>query len=239
MRIIAAIDDGAAARPVLAAAAAVAAVVGATVEVVHVRASIGHGALSIMVEMASADDVVGVVVAARGVPGGEQLVGPVGGVLLTSLDKPILVVPPEAQVMTGLRRVLVPMEGNPATAHALRTTIRLAAASELEVVVLHVYEKASLPAFEDQPQYETEVWAAEFLARYVPIAPQAVRLELRVGVPAEQVLAVASEVGADLIALGWTQDLSPGRAKIVRPVIERSLIPVLLLPIAVGPGRAA
>jgi hypothetical protein len=103
------------------------------------------------------------------------------------------------------------MEGDPSTAYALRTTIGLASASELDVVVLHIDDKASLPAFEDQRQHETQAWAAEFLARYVPIPPEAVRLELRVGVAADQVLALASEIGADLIALAWSQDLAGPR----------------------------
>jgi nucleotide-binding universal stress UspA family protein len=128
------------------------------------------------------------------------------------------------------------MEGDPDTAATMRNTIRLARDVDLEIVVLHVRDAASLPMFEDQPQHETDAWAQEFLARYVSVPAAAVRLELRVGMPHEQIPAAAAELEADLVALGWLQDSSPGHAKVVRAALERCPTPVLLVPLV---GRLA
>jgi hypothetical protein len=58
-----------------------------------------------------------------------------------------------------------------------------------------------------------------------------VRLETRVGRSDELVPIVAAECGCDLVALGWSQELAPGRAPVVRATVERSHLPVLLVPV--------
>jgi hypothetical protein len=95
-----------------------------------------------------------------------------------------------------------------------------------------VHDEGSLPPFTDQPQHETESWAREFLARYCP-GVELERLHLRVGWPGENIVRVARELEVDMIALGWAQDLSPGRAAVVRAALERSSVPALLVPVAV------
>jgi nucleotide-binding universal stress UspA family protein len=132
--------------------------------------------------------------------------------------------------------VLVPLDGTSVTATALTETIALARDAEVEVNVLHVHEEDSLPLFSEQPQHETESWAREFLARYCPTADLG-RLHLRVGRPSEHVVRVAQETDTDLIALGWAQDFSPGRAAVVREALERSRISVLLVPVAARTRR--
>jgi nucleotide-binding universal stress UspA family protein len=124
----------------------------------------------------------------------------------------------------------VPLDAIEETAAALKETIELAGDAAAEVVVLHALHGASLPLFSDQPQHEPEAWGQEFLARYSP-QPERVRLETRVGVPAELVPTVAKETEADLIALAWSQNMAPGRARVVRAVLERSDVPVLLVPV--------
>ena len=71
----------------------------------------------------------------------------------------------------------------------------------------------------------------EFLSRYCPVGPEGVRLELRTGRPGEQVVDVAAEAGAELIALGWKRDVAPGRAAVAREVLTRAQTPVVLFPI--------
>lgn len=247
--VIAAVDSSAAAGSVLSVARAVAPLFHADVEAVHVLEDGGAAAraagqaagvklseisgptVPALVTAARTDEVVAMVVGARGTPAGRRPAGHVALEVITTLRKPLVVVPPHAAGPSRLARVLVPLDGSAATAAALRSTIDLVCGSEAEVVVLHVYEEASLPAFSDQPQHETESWAKEFLARYCPASAHGVRLELRVGAPGEHVLAVAVEENADLIALGWAQDLSTGRAAVVREVLERSSVPVLLVPV--------
>jgi nucleotide-binding universal stress UspA family protein len=248
-KVIAWVDDSAAVRPVLAVARESARTLDAGIEAVHVmqdgdataRAEAGaadvpfrtlQGPVAEAIEVATSEpDVVAVVLGLRRTPGGARPAGSVATRLITSVDRPVVLVPPDCPMPYQLRHVLVPLAGDPRTAASLTNTIEVAGTHQIEVIVLHVYDEASLPAFTDQPQYETDVWAREFLARYVSLSGHIVHLELRVGVPGEQVLQVAGEMPVDMIALGWGQDLSSDRARIVRSVLERSTIPVLLLPI--------
>jgi hypothetical protein len=60
-----------------------------------------------------------------------------------------------------------------------------------------------------------------------------------VGEPPEQVVSVAREIDADLMALGWAQTLAAGRAGVVRAALEQAKLPVLLIPVfTVGDERA-
>jgi hypothetical protein len=79
--------------------------------------------------------------------------------------------------------------------------------------------------------------STRFLARYSPCPPEAVRLETRVGQPHEHVVAVARELDADVIALGWAQELAPGRAPVVRAALEGARLPIFLIPVVSATGR--
>lgn len=247
-KVLAAIDNSSAARPVLATAACLARLYHAEPEALHVREdgtrtveaaaeaagvplrTIADDGPARLIEEAERPEVRAIVLGARGAHTGRLPAGHVALELIVSLSKPLVVVPPRVRVPVELRRVLVPLDGSVATTAALASTVALACGSGLEVVALHVHDHERLPRFDDQPQHETEAWTQEFLTRYCPHAGE-VSLELRVGVPGRHVLDVAAEVGADLIALGWSQDLAPGRAAVVREVLERSPVPVLLLPV--------
>ena len=254
-KILAAIDNSPAARPVLAVAAAFADLLAVDVEALHVRedgcrnaraAAAAAGVplrsttkpvIEALVEAGRSPEILGVVLGARGVEAGRRPVGHVALELALSLPKPLVVVPPATPVPTRLRRILEPLNGGRTTAVALAETLMLASRRELELIVLHVHDQASIPLFSDQRQYEVESWAQEFLRRHCPY-PERVRLEIRVGIPGTNILQVAEEISADMIALGWSQDLSPGHAAVVREVLERTGIPVLLVPavLRVEPG---
>lgn len=247
-RVIAAIDNSLAAGPVLATARAVAQLFDANLEAVHVRTNgyeparrqaeaaglslrtaTGPSVESLVAE-ARPDDVEALVLGSKGMPGPR----PAGGTALEvigSLTKPVVVVPPLARRATRVERVLLPLEGTMQTSLAPASTLELALDAEVELIALHVYDELSLPRFTDQPQHETEAWTHEFVARYCPHGLRSVRLELRVGRPEEHVLRVAEENDVDLIALGWNQRLVPGRASIVRAVLERGTTPLLLIPV--------
>jgi nucleotide-binding universal stress UspA family protein len=264
-KVLAAIDNSAAARPVLSAAVAVAGLLGIDVEAVHAREDGYRTALAAaeaagvllretstsgvrgLIEAAEDTDVVQAVLGARASHAGRRPAGHVALELAHSLHKPLLVVPPDVPLPVDLRRILVPFDGTRATADALAATVRLACRSKLDVVALHVHEIADLPLFSDQPQYESEAWANEFLRRHCP-HPELVELETRVGVPGDQALRVARDAGADMVALGWSQEFDQGRAAVVREVLARSPLPVLLVPVdprlrdepvAVWPGTSA
>jgi nucleotide-binding universal stress UspA family protein len=247
-RVLAAIDSSAAARPVLSAARAVADLLGADVDAVHVRERasatakaaadaagmhltlLSGRALERIMQEAGRPDVEAVVLGARATPGGARPAGHVATHIATSSRKPIVVVPPDCEVPVRLRRILVPLEAVMATASAVDSAVLAAATGGAEVVVVHVMTEEGMPPFMDQPQHEVEAWTSEFRRRYCD--HPGVRLEVRMGVPRDRVLAFAEEMQADAIILAWSQQLVPERAALVRSVLEHSRIPVILVPVA-------
>ena len=118
------------------------------------------------------------------------------------------------------------MEGSPGKARALQRTIELSTDAGLEIVVVHVDEE--IPSFTDQVQHETEAYAQEFFARHVLGAPRA-RLELRIGIPATQVLEAVESLHPDLVGVGWPHTADPNRAAVAREILDRSPVPILLV----------
>lgn len=251
-KVIAALDNSLAAGPVLATATSLATLFGSTVEAVHVRedgARIAHGVASAagyelrtisgrtvpsLVEAGMADDVVALVLGARRTPAGARPVGGTAFEVVQTLPKPVAVVPPDAPAPGRLRRVLVPLEGAVSSSIAPQSVIKLAHAAKLEVVIVHVLDEASIPAFTDQPQHEQAAWRQEFLARWCPWGVTDLRVDSRVGVREEQILVAAEDDDVDIIALGWSQELAGGRAPVVRAVLERGRVPILLIPVRVA-----
>jgi nucleotide-binding universal stress UspA family protein len=254
-KVIAAIDNSAAATPVLATGRALADLMSSELEALHVRvdgdriAAAAAAAAEVplrevsgtpvdeLVRAGSADDVVAVVMGARGMPLSRHALGETALKVATALPKPVAVVPPEVAHPGRLERVLVALEGTLSTSLAPRQVIELAADADLDLVVVHVLDEDSLPSFTDQPQHEESAWADEFLARYCPWGGGSVQLETRVGRREELVPAVASDVDADLIALGWARTLASDRAPVVHAALAGT-VPVVLVPVEVsGPVR--
>jgi nucleotide-binding universal stress UspA family protein len=249
-RVIAAIDQTPAARSVLVAGRALAQLLGAELEAISVREDGSHTAqraaaaarvklrevvdpvVQTLVSEASGTDVVALVLGARSTPAGRRPAGHVAIQVIAGCEKPVLVVPPEARIRRRFERLLVPLDGSWSSARALAGSIEQACRAGLDVVILHVLDEGSLPPFSDQPHHEAEAWIDEFLARFCPVAET--RAELRFGIPAHAVASVAEELGADLIALSWSQDLAEGRASVVREVLERGRSAVLLVPAPTG-----
>jgi len=243
-RIIAAIDNSAAARPVLVMAQAVAGALAGTRAAVHVledgdetaRASAEAAGAALHVlsgdpveQLAlalSEEDVAALVLGARGSPSGPRPAGHLALAIASVTDKPVVVVQPDAEPPAALRRVLIAMEGSPGKARALKRTIQLSTDAGLEIVVVHVDEE--IPSFTDQIQHETTAYAREFLAKHVLDAPQA-RLELRIGDPAAQVLSAIEEFHPDLVAVGWPQVDDSSRGAVAHEILDRSPVPVLLV----------
>jgi nucleotide-binding universal stress UspA family protein len=243
-RVVAAIDNSAAARPVLIMARAVASALDSVVDAVHViedgdetanasaeaaglhlRALSGDPIETLTLVMAE-EDVVALVLGTRGGPRGPRPAGHLALTLAGRTDKPVVAVPPEAQPPNQLREVLVAMEGSPGKVRALQRTIEISTDAGLQIVVVHVDEE--IPSFTDQVQHETEAYTREFFARHLVRAPQA-RLELRIGVPAVEVLGAVESLHAELVAVGWPSTGDPGRGTVAREILDRSPVPVLLV----------
>jgi nucleotide-binding universal stress UspA family protein len=250
MKVLAALDQTAAAHPVLAASHEIARLFAADVSAVHVlqdgvqrvRELAAHdrvplaeleGPPGARLAQALEDDAdaVALVVGTRAQPQGEREIGSTGLEVVTTARKPVFIIPPELPARFAVRRVLVPLEGSLSTSYAPYPALDVPGAEHVDVVILHVLEEHALPAFSDQPQHEWEAFGREFLARYSPWPVEHVRLETRVGRPDQHILPVARETHCELIALAWAQDLAPGRASIVRDTLRRGTIPVGLMPV--------
>jgi hypothetical protein len=245
--VVAAIDGSAAAWPVLEAAGAFARSTASVVRALHIAEdgddaaealAVAHGTplriatgdvASCLVDATADAEVVAIVLGGRGRPSGARPAGHVALEVITRVDKPVIVVPPDAVHPGRLERVLVPAEGQPEGRGRLGALLERLARSGLQLTALHVDDEASLPRYSDQTQHETEAFAREFAARNLPGSID-VELGLRVGHPATEVLAASDEPTIDLVVVAWSRDLSPGRARIVRQLLERSRVPLLLFP---------
>ena len=253
-RVLAAIDNSAAARPVLRAACVFAALLGAVPEAIHVRTHttrtavaeaaaagvplrlVDGDAVEVLTAALAADDVVLGVFGARGQPSGARPAGHTTMAAATRASKPVLVVPPEARVgAAGQRvRIVVPLDGTADTDRGAQHARRLFDTRGIDITVLHVFADDAVPRFWDQPYHEHEAWGREFVARHWPAARPAVRLSQ--GAPGEAVLAAAEAEACDAIALVWGQRFAGEHAQSVRQVVTRAPIPILLLPV---PGARA
>jgi nucleotide-binding universal stress UspA family protein len=252
--VLAAIDNSLACRSVLATARALSDVLAADVEALHVPAdgdktaraaaaaahvtlrTVEGPVIKTLIDAAQSAAIVAVVIGSRQLPNDRRPLGATALAVATSLSKPVVVVPPHARPLETIRRVLVPLEGTTSTSVAPRSIIEIAQGKDIEVLALHIVDTQSIPAFTDQPQHEQTAWAREFLTRYCPWGIGAVRFETRVGATATIIPEFAEESETDLIALGWAQNLAPGRAPVVRATLVRGRIPVMLIPVNSTPS---
>lgn len=256
--ILAAIDT-AAARPVVETAVRIGQMTGADVEAVHVRVSpsepvgpleslaarfgvpfrlLEDSAASALLTAVGDPGVIAAVIGARGISDGHRAIGETARRILELADKPIVVVPPEAVSPGPIRRLLVPLEGTTASSRPVLERLWPLLVAEIELVVLHVFTEATMPAMLDRPEYDLDILGGEFLTRHLPHAEH---IEFRTGSISTRVAEVSREREADLIVLSWSQNPAPGRARVIREVLVGSALPVLVLPIDAfedGPGEA-
>jgi nucleotide-binding universal stress UspA family protein len=110
------------------------------------------------------------------------------------------------------RRILVPTDFSEQSERAWATARRLARAVRAEIVLLHVlvetplYSETALSGERVREAYDAvRTWAAERLDQWAATARAegvAVKPLLRTGVAHEEIVTIAREEGADLIAIG-------------------------------------
>jgi nucleotide-binding universal stress UspA family protein len=251
--ILAALDDSAAARPVLETARRVAALLGARVEAVHVRGTgTGTGTGGAAAAIADAAhlplhvrggdvlselrsevrqrDALALVIGAREGPPGAACAGHVALDVVQSFGGTIVVVPPDA-ADRPLRRVLVAVEGDGESAGLRRLFDHLGSRPLPEVIALHVIEPLDVPPFADSPIHETNAFEREFRIRVASgllVDAAHVRFEIRVGDAAGVLRDATRELDVDLVVLAWHRDLSLGHGRLVREMLERGSIPIAL-----------
>lgn len=256
--VLAAIDDSTAAAPVLAVAQAMARILDTSLEVLHVQegdkataaAVAEQGGVDLhvvegdpvaqIVEAAALPSVVLVVVGTRGHPSGPRPAGHIAMHVAERSNTPVLVVPPDfdpPDVDQPIRRALIPLEGSPESTDAVAASLQRLAAAGVELIGVHVFNDTSVPRFWDEPGHAEQSWAAEFADRWCTEA--GLDLHLRRGAAPQTIVDVADAEKVDLIALGWSQDLSPGRADVVRTALTHSCVPVLLVPVTTAARSVA
>ncbi|MFE2752324.1 universal stress protein [Actinosynnema sp. NPDC059335] len=206
------------AAPVVAIATAVAEAIGATVVTVPTGRDAVLGALR------GPDAVLGVV------PRDQHS----SWTIARASARPVVLVPPmypgTSASTAAVSRVLVPLDGTAESARAVVEVLGLLARANVDLVVLHVFDEATVPPFWDQAAHARHDWEREFRKRFC--TPEDVRLELRSGRPGDRVNQVAAEEHAHLIALGWSRRLDEGRARTVRDTVRGARVPVMLVPLA-------
>lgn len=152
--------------------------------------------------------------------------------LASSTEDPVLVLPGRGRARQGassrrpkvLRRILVPMDRSVAERSVLRAWIARAQSFGSAVDQLHVLTEGNRPAMWEGAGHHAAAWHDELRRRY--LAGDA-SLVVRRGDPIEHV--TAAEPRADLVVSCWGGDLSQGRARILRRLLERASVPVLLV----------
>ncbi len=251
--VLAALGSDDCAQPVLDTAIALGVLFDASVSALHVREHNGRipqklasdagvdlrettgSPIDEIVTAAQDPKVAAVVLGVRGAHGGPQPAGRLAAEVITRVRRPVVVVPPRAQPRRQIARILVPLEETGDSAQALEETIGLANGRGLEVLVLHVNSPDTVPAFADHDPHATHAWKREFLARHISAPRDRITVLRRLGVPADQVVTIANTTASDLIVLAWSQNLGPGRARVVSETLAHTNTAVLLLPSTSSP----
>lgn len=255
--LLAAIDDSPAAARVLGAATALAAVLGGTVEALHVDGGERRTAVGVAEQAGTALRVVDgepateilraatepgvdlVVIGSRRHSAGARPTGHVTRTVLQQIDRPVLVVPPDAPTpdpRAPYRRALFPFEGTKESSGSVTDALHRLAEAGVELVGVHVFNAETAPAFWDQTGHAETSWASEFASRWC--AGSDVDLHLRRGAAPESIVELAATEDIDLIVLTWSQDMTAGRAAVVQTALGQSHVPVLLVPTR-APSTAA
>ncbi len=174
--------------------------------------------------------------------------GRVAEQVIAGARQPILLIRPEATPLAirpgaMLRRLLLPLDGTPTTAALLAPATGLASRLGAALDLLYVADAGASPPDEpgsigapqyvDQPQHEWPQWANEVITRlgeaaqFPPDMPM--RAFLAQGEAGETIAHFAAEHKSDAVVLARRSRLEPGRASVLRTVLDQTPCPVLLV----------
>jgi nucleotide-binding universal stress UspA family protein len=170
-----------------------------------------------------------------------RALGSVAEAVLRKAHCPVVLVPSvRGRKDWALHQLLVPHDGTPTSAAAMRPATDLASLAAAELVVLHVAtpeaERPSepgasvFPRYVDHAHHEWPAWGQEFLDRLRAFGGGRNGVEMRLAVAQGDagVAIVDFTRQSDLIVLGWRGALEPGRARTMRCVIRHSTCPVIV-----------
>jgi nucleotide-binding universal stress UspA family protein len=216
---------------------------------IEVRLDTGNPAAGIL--RASSDPTIALVVLTTHghiIEAGRSL-GRVAEQVVAGATRPILLIRPEAVPVairsgTVLQRLLLPLDGTPTTAALLAPASALASRLGASVDLLYVADadapspdepgSIGAPQYVDQPQHEWPQWENEVISRlgaacaqFPPDMP--VDTFLVHGDAGEAIVRFASEHACDAVILARRSRLEPGRAAVLRAVLDQAPCPVLLV----------
>jgi nucleotide-binding universal stress UspA family protein len=142
-----------------------------------------------------------------------------------------------------LRKLLLPLDGSPTTARALRTATQLAEELGASIDLLYVANSSqaahepggmAAPRYVDQPQHEWPHWGQEVidrLLRCLARCPESVPVDIFLtdGDPGPEIARFAARHEEDGIVLVRRSQLEPGRGKILRHLFAQTPIPVIFV----------
>ncbi len=175
----------------------------------------------------------------------KKLMGHVTGAVVQQARVPVLLTRRNMELPLSLRRVLIPLDGQPQTAQIVPFVEKMAQRSGAEIHLLHVVgsrmeHKARAaagsmapPKYMDHPAHEWSTWEHEFIERFCDMRFCAmekipVRLSLGRGAVEHEILQYTREHQVNLIAMGWNGLLTGSRAHILKEVIQQAPCPVLV-----------
>jgi nucleotide-binding universal stress UspA family protein len=152
---------------------------------------------------------------------------------------PLFLVRPGMRPLTGLRRLLVPLEGSPSASAAMKHADDALCTRGREIVMLHCVtgaisaEEGSFPAprIVDQEHYEWSAWQEEFTMRFSQ-CPEGGRhrVSVRVGDPAKTIIKESVALQAELIVLSWGGSFADGHGAVVKSLLANAPCPLLIVP---------
>jgi len=169
--------------------------------------------------------------------------GSVATKVIAHATEPVLLIRPEApSARTPFKKLLLPLDGAPKTAYALTSATDLACSLGASVDVLYVAGHATrkgeprgieVPRYIDQAHHEWPSWAQEVveqLCACAKVAPEVpVRVFLSQGPIGPEIARFALEHQYEAIILVRRSHLEPGRARVLRAVLDLTSCPILLV----------
>ncbi len=168
--------------------------------------------------------------------------------VLRDADRPVVLVRPELvlgneSALRPVHRLLLPVDGSPTTARALRSAAELAQGLGASIDLLYVAgsergeaERGSIsvPRYVDQPHHEWPLWSEEVidrLTRCLARCPEEVPVELflAIGDPRAEIVRFAAEHQEDALVLVRRSQLEPGRGKILWHLFEKSPLSMIFV----------
>lgn len=185
-----------------------------------------------------AQDVDLLVMSARGESadaGRGKRAGSVAQAVIEAGRVPVVLLPARYHEVLPWESMLVAASGEPAADQALEAAVQLAAALELKVGVAHCTGTTPpLGTYADAPHHEYAGQLAEMVNRSLATctAEECRRVQdvaLCRGDPAVELPKRLAQHPASVLALGWHGELGPGRAHVLKRLLEVVQCPLLLV----------